>query len=242
MRAVLSFSSPAQVLATGLSALYSSLPRKLEVRGDDWHFLRREDWIGVPSLVLFMNSLEFCNAVIQVGLLGGVLGCGDASFLGGQQSRSCLGKAGSWPGPCCTQWCWAHHLREGDPGKGSRSIGPFSSFLVPQTDPAGRELLAVSGAGLLCPQCSKHGWEWGLLGGWNLPAPERPPSSSPLLDGAPGSGGLEPLGLHYGVEGLGIALDVSSHCRWPTPLFRSSWWITSTMGSWCLSWGQHSTR
>lgn len=62
-------SIPTQVLATGLSALYSSLPRKLEVRGDDWHFLRREDWIGVPSLVLFMNSLEFCNAVIQVRLL-----------------------------------------------------------------------------------------------------------------------------------------------------------------------------
>ncbi|KAF1529331.1 FTS and Hook-interacting protein, partial [Eudyptes sclateri] len=58
------------VLATGLSALYSSLPRKIEVRGDDWHFLRREDWIGVSSLVLFMNSLEFCNAVIQVGLGG----------------------------------------------------------------------------------------------------------------------------------------------------------------------------
>uniref|UniRef100_H3A7R9 FHF complex subunit HOOK-interacting protein 1B n=1 Tax=Latimeria chalumnae TaxID=7897 RepID=H3A7R9_LATCH len=54
------------VLATGLSALYSSLPRKIEVRGDDWHFLRREDWIGVPSLASFMNSLEFCNAVIQV--------------------------------------------------------------------------------------------------------------------------------------------------------------------------------
>ncbi|KAK2517580.1 hypothetical protein Q9233_013015 [Columba guinea] len=54
------------VLATGLSALYSSLPRKLEARGDDWHCLRREDWIGVSSLVLFMNSLEFCNAVIQV--------------------------------------------------------------------------------------------------------------------------------------------------------------------------------
>lgn len=59
-----------QVLATGLSALYSSLPRKIEVRGDDWHCLRREDWIGVSSLVLFMNSLEFCNAVIQVGLSG----------------------------------------------------------------------------------------------------------------------------------------------------------------------------
>ncbi|XP_037344860.2 FHF complex subunit HOOK-interacting protein 1B isoform X2 [Pungitius pungitius] len=54
------------VLATGLSALYSSLPRKMEVRGDDWHALRREDWMGVSSLVLFMNSLEFCNAVVQV--------------------------------------------------------------------------------------------------------------------------------------------------------------------------------
>uniref|UniRef100_A0A8D3EGE6 FHF complex subunit HOOK-interacting protein 1B n=1 Tax=Scophthalmus maximus TaxID=52904 RepID=A0A8D3EGE6_SCOMX len=54
------------VLATGLSGLYSSLPRKIEVRGDDWHALRREDWIGVSSLVLFMNSLEFCNAVVQV--------------------------------------------------------------------------------------------------------------------------------------------------------------------------------
>ncbi|XP_063289354.1 FHF complex subunit HOOK-interacting protein 1B [Pelobates fuscus] len=54
------------ILATGLSALYSSLPRKIEVRGDDWHFLRREDWIGVSSIVLFMNSLEFCNAVTQV--------------------------------------------------------------------------------------------------------------------------------------------------------------------------------
>ncbi|XP_078401051.1 FHF complex subunit HOOK-interacting protein 1B isoform X1 [Cetorhinus maximus] len=54
------------VLATGLSALYSSLPRKIEVRGDDWHALRREDWMGVSSLTMFMNSLEFCNAVIQV--------------------------------------------------------------------------------------------------------------------------------------------------------------------------------
>ncbi|XP_033966114.1 FHF complex subunit HOOK-interacting protein 1B [Pseudochaenichthys georgianus] len=54
------------VLATGLSALYSSLPRKIEVRGDDWHALRREDWMGVSSIMLFMNSLEFCNAVVQV--------------------------------------------------------------------------------------------------------------------------------------------------------------------------------
>ncbi|XP_075436656.1 FHF complex subunit HOOK-interacting protein 1B-like isoform X2 [Ascaphus truei] len=60
------FTEEKKILATGLSALYSSLPRKIEVRGDDWHFLRREDWIGVSSLVLFMNSLEFCNAVTQV--------------------------------------------------------------------------------------------------------------------------------------------------------------------------------
>ncbi|KAJ8252971.1 hypothetical protein GJAV_G00207740 [Gymnothorax javanicus] len=55
-----------QVLAAGLCALYSSLPRKLEVRDDDWHALRQEDWVGVASLARFMNSLEFCNAVVQV--------------------------------------------------------------------------------------------------------------------------------------------------------------------------------
>nr|XP_032832977.1 FTS and Hook-interacting protein-like [Petromyzon marinus]XP_032832978.1 FTS and Hook-interacting protein-like [Petromyzon marinus]XP_032832979.1 FTS and Hook-interacting protein-like [Petromyzon marinus]XP_032832980.1 FTS and Hook-interacting protein-like [Petromyzon marinus] len=54
------------VLATGLSGLYSSLPRKIEVNSDEWHSLRREDWLGVPALVRFMNSLEFCNAVVQV--------------------------------------------------------------------------------------------------------------------------------------------------------------------------------
>lgn len=57
---------PLQVLATGLSGLYSSLPPKLEVRGEDWHCLQREDWMQVPALVQFLNSLEFCNAVIQV--------------------------------------------------------------------------------------------------------------------------------------------------------------------------------
>ncbi|MBN3281209.1 F16A1 protein, partial [Polyodon spathula] len=54
------------VLATGLSGLYSSLPTKLEVHSEEWHCLQREDWILVPALVQFMNSLEFCNAVIQV--------------------------------------------------------------------------------------------------------------------------------------------------------------------------------
>ncbi|XP_035515433.1 protein FAM160A1 [Morone saxatilis] len=54
------------VLATGLSGLYSSLPTKLEVPSEEWHCLHREDWLQMPSLVQFLNSLEFCNAVIQV--------------------------------------------------------------------------------------------------------------------------------------------------------------------------------
>ncbi|XP_052342679.1 FHF complex subunit HOOK interacting protein 1A-like [Oncorhynchus keta] len=54
------------VLATGLSGLYSSLPTKLEVPSEEWHCLHREDWLQMPTLVQFLNSLEFCNAVIQV--------------------------------------------------------------------------------------------------------------------------------------------------------------------------------
>ncbi|XP_067297771.1 FHF complex subunit HOOK-interacting protein 1A [Pseudorasbora parva] len=54
------------VLATGLSGLYSSLPTKLDVPNEEWHCLHREDWQQLPALVQFLNSLEFCNAVIQV--------------------------------------------------------------------------------------------------------------------------------------------------------------------------------
>ncbi|XP_053107925.1 FHF complex subunit HOOK interacting protein 1A [Hemicordylus capensis] len=54
------------VLATGLSGLYSSLPTKLEDKGEEWHCLLKDDWLLSPALVKFMNSLEFCNAVIQV--------------------------------------------------------------------------------------------------------------------------------------------------------------------------------
>ncbi|XP_078684563.1 FHF complex subunit HOOK-interacting protein 1B-like isoform X3 [Branchiostoma floridae x Branchiostoma belcheri] len=54
------------VLATGLSGLYSSLPRKIEIRSDDWHALRKEDYVNAPALLMFLNSLEFCNAVAQV--------------------------------------------------------------------------------------------------------------------------------------------------------------------------------
>lgn len=61
------FSFQMQVLATGLSGLYSSLPTKLEEKGEEWHCLLKDDWLLLPPLVQFMNSLEFCNAVIQVG-------------------------------------------------------------------------------------------------------------------------------------------------------------------------------
>ncbi|XP_059951203.1 FHF complex subunit HOOK-interacting protein 1A [Mesoplodon densirostris] len=54
------------VLATGLSGLYSSLPAKLEEKDEEWHCLLTDDWVLLPPLVQFMNSLEFCNAVIQV--------------------------------------------------------------------------------------------------------------------------------------------------------------------------------
>lgn len=57
------------VLATGLSGLYSSLPRKLsnEVQqSEDWHQLTPEDIQETMELQMFLNSLEFCNAVVQV--------------------------------------------------------------------------------------------------------------------------------------------------------------------------------
>ena len=59
-------SSP-QVLATGLSGLYSSLPRKWPIPADDWYRLTEEDVANTPDLAMFLNSLEFCNAVVQVG-------------------------------------------------------------------------------------------------------------------------------------------------------------------------------
>ncbi|GBL98469.1 UPF0518 protein GE18198, partial [Araneus ventricosus] len=54
------------VLATGLSGLYSLLPRKLPSVPEDWHQFTPEDISEIPELAMFLNSLEFCNAVIQV--------------------------------------------------------------------------------------------------------------------------------------------------------------------------------
>ncbi|XP_003743024.1 UPF0518 protein GF15501 [Galendromus occidentalis] len=54
------------VLATGLSGLYSVLPRKLGAQSEDWFRLTDEDIHEIPELASFLNSLEFCNAVTQV--------------------------------------------------------------------------------------------------------------------------------------------------------------------------------
>lgn len=55
-----------QVLATGLSALYSDLPSSLDIPSEDWYSLERGLWATFPELVSFLTSLEFCNNVIQV--------------------------------------------------------------------------------------------------------------------------------------------------------------------------------
>ncbi|KAJ8676253.1 hypothetical protein QAD02_012039 [Eretmocerus hayati] len=54
------------VLATGLSGLYSALPRTLDIECEDWHRLTVDDINDIPALTQLMNSLEFCNAVAQV--------------------------------------------------------------------------------------------------------------------------------------------------------------------------------
>ncbi|KAK7097514.1 FHF complex subunit HOOK-interacting protein 1B-like isoform X2 [Littorina saxatilis] len=54
------------VLATGLSGLYSSLPRKITPPSDDWYALTESDCQRIVDLQMFLNSLEFCNAVVQV--------------------------------------------------------------------------------------------------------------------------------------------------------------------------------
>ncbi|XP_072933245.1 FHIP family protein AGAP011705-like isoform X2 [Epargyreus clarus] len=51
------------VLATGLSGLYSLLPRTLD---DSIHRLTPDDVNQIHKLTLFVDSLEFCNAVAQV--------------------------------------------------------------------------------------------------------------------------------------------------------------------------------
>ncbi|KAJ6646837.1 FHIP family protein [Pseudolycoriella hygida] len=60
------YSTMCPVLATGLGGLYSALPNSIEITAVDWHRITPDDVIEIPELTLFMNSLEFCNAVVQV--------------------------------------------------------------------------------------------------------------------------------------------------------------------------------
>ena len=57
-----------KILATGLSGLYSELPQKLTQteRMEDIKYLNKQDIVNISSLNKFINSLEFCNNVIQV--------------------------------------------------------------------------------------------------------------------------------------------------------------------------------
>ncbi|KAF2366466.1 Retinoic acid induced 16-like protein [Trinorchestia longiramus] len=58
------------LLAAGMCGLYSTLPRTLpaSVAGvDDWHCITATDVPHIPNLQAFLNALEFCNAVVQVG-------------------------------------------------------------------------------------------------------------------------------------------------------------------------------
>lgn len=61
------YSSMCPVLVTGLGGLYSSLPNTFDfVQQTDWYRITPDDVVEIPKLTLFMNSLEFCNAVVQV--------------------------------------------------------------------------------------------------------------------------------------------------------------------------------
>ena len=54
------------ILATGLSGLYSSLPRSLPVDSPSWHRLDPSDGQDMQGLGNLLTSLELCSAVLQV--------------------------------------------------------------------------------------------------------------------------------------------------------------------------------
>ncbi|XP_053948903.1 FHIP family protein GG24907 isoform X1 [Anastrepha ludens] len=60
------YSSMCPLLVTGLGGLYSRLPNSIEITSVDWHRITPDDVTEIPELTLFMNALEFCNAVVQV--------------------------------------------------------------------------------------------------------------------------------------------------------------------------------
>lgn len=54
------------LVVTGLGGLYSLLPNVIEISTPDWHRITADDIGDIHELTLFMNSLEFINAVAQV--------------------------------------------------------------------------------------------------------------------------------------------------------------------------------
>lgn len=54
------------VLVTGLGGLYSLLPNTIDISTADWHRITPDDVADIGELTVFMNALEFCNAVVQV--------------------------------------------------------------------------------------------------------------------------------------------------------------------------------
>uniref|UniRef100_A0A8D8N8J6 UPF0518 protein CPIJ015043 n=2 Tax=Culex pipiens TaxID=7175 RepID=A0A8D8N8J6_CULPI len=63
---IATYSSICPVLVTGLGGLYSRLPNQIDIKSVDWYRITTDDVTEMPELTLFMNSLEFCNAVVQV--------------------------------------------------------------------------------------------------------------------------------------------------------------------------------
>ena len=55
-----------QVLATGLSALYSDLPTTCSYSMDEWQSPLPVIEASVPELGRFYQALDFCNSVLQV--------------------------------------------------------------------------------------------------------------------------------------------------------------------------------
>jgi len=54
------------ILATGLSGLFSSLPRSLGADSPSWHKLDPGDGQDIPGLTNMLTSIELCSAVIEV--------------------------------------------------------------------------------------------------------------------------------------------------------------------------------
>lgn len=63
---IATYSSICPVLVTGLGGLYSRLPNQIDIKTIDWYRITTDDVTELQELTLFMNSLEFCNAVVQV--------------------------------------------------------------------------------------------------------------------------------------------------------------------------------